>query len=447
MLGEFLGITFDVETYDGDYIEITRTSHSRAKPTNESKLTIDASFFYKAHLAWLNPESMPLLPLANWKPVEDGISANLVEASVPILYGNAGLVRKSDHIHINLDIFGSAFFMLSRYEELVTKDRDNHDRFPASASVAFKAGFLDRPIVNEYLEILWECLYYLWPTLVRKERKFRKLISCDVDHPFDLVGYSLKRTILRVGARIIRDKNPKLALRDGLNYIFKKFGSDYFDEYRKNIEWIMKVNDQAGNRVSFYFIPIQTDKNKDDPIDLRTPEMVNLFREIVNSGHTVGFHPGYSTYNHSRNFKKSSEAFKEALVSISIPFNNMGGRQHYLRYNILKTPQLWQQNNFTYDSSLGYEDKPGFRCGVCYQYKMFDFENRLKMDLLQKPLIIMECTVLGPSFSAFIYSNKTYKIFDYFKSVCKQFEGDYVILWHNSYFRNEKLKSFYEKIV
>ena len=43
--------------------------------------------------------------------------------------------------------------MLSRYEELITKDRDQHNRFPATASVAFKAGFLDRPIVSEYLEI------------------------------------------------------------------------------------------------------------------------------------------------------------------------------------------------------------------------------------------------------------------------------------------------------
>jgi hypothetical protein len=49
--------------------------------------------------------------------------------SIPILYGSPGIVKNNNHLHLNLDIFGSAFFMLTRYEELVIKDRDQHDRF------------------------------------------------------------------------------------------------------------------------------------------------------------------------------------------------------------------------------------------------------------------------------------------------------------------------------
>lgn len=44
----------------------------------------------------------------------------------------------------------------------------DHDRFPATASLAYRAGFLDRPQIDEYLEILWAAMRRLWPGLQRK---------------------------------------------------------------------------------------------------------------------------------------------------------------------------------------------------------------------------------------------------------------------------------------
>ena len=48
--------------------------------------------------------------------------------------------------------------MLTRYEELVVPDRGAHDRFPAAASVAVREGFLEIPIVDAYVELLWGAL-------------------------------------------------------------------------------------------------------------------------------------------------------------------------------------------------------------------------------------------------------------------------------------------------
>ncbi|MBD3727872.1 MAG: hypothetical protein IE936_12515 [Moraxella osloensis] len=49
LLGEFLGLAFEVDTYDGDVIEITRLGGLG----DLAKLTLDASFFHQAHQAWL----------------------------------------------------------------------------------------------------------------------------------------------------------------------------------------------------------------------------------------------------------------------------------------------------------------------------------------------------------------------------------------------------------
>lgn len=75
-------------------------------------------------------------------------------------------------VKLGLDIFGSAFFMLTRYEEVVKSVKDEHERFQARASLAYQEGFLERPIVNEYLEILWWSMKRLWPNLERKKESF-----------------------------------------------------------------------------------------------------------------------------------------------------------------------------------------------------------------------------------------------------------------------------------
>ncbi len=442
ILGEFLGLSFEIEQGDVEHIEIICSTQASAH-----KLKLSASFFHQAEQYWRETESLPSLPLKYWKPADDGINANLLKPEVPVLFGSAGLVKTDSEWRLNLDVFGSAFFMLSRYEELLATEYDEHNRFSATNSIAFKADFLDRPIINEYVEILWQCLSSMWPQLTRKERKFRKLVSCDVDHPFDHATKSLKRTVLRVGARLIRDKNPKLAIYDGLNYLFKKLGSDRFDEYRNNIDWIMKVNDKVGNKVSFYFIPIQTDKSKEDCNDIREPQIAKLLKHIVEKGHEVGFHPGYKTYDMAENFGLSADALKQALEQNKIAFEGIGGRQHYLMYDIAQTPALWERNGFSYDSTLGYSDKAGFRCGVCYEYPMYDLVERKSLKLRQRPLITMDCTIVSEGYEGLGFTDAAKDRFNYFKSTCEQFDGDYALLWHNSYFHNTKAKKLYESFI
>jgi hypothetical protein len=434
MLDEFLGLGFNVTVHDEPIIKFSMLGA-------DTNLTVNADFFHKADENWLKKGSMPELPLHDWKTVQDGLNVSLVEDMLPVLYGHAGLVKEGNHWHLNLDVFGSAFFMLSRYEELITQDRDEHDRFPASASVAFKANFLDRPIVNEYLEILWACMHQLWPSLERKKRRFRSLVSCDVDHPIDTAGYSLKRTVFRVGDKLLNDRNVPLAFLDAMNYVFKKFGSDKFDEYRNNIKWIMDVNDKETNRVAFFFIPQQTSTSYESVHGFTEDKMRNLLTKIIQRGHEIGFHPGYETFRFPKNFRMSADILKCVYHKLGV--KHSGGRQHYLRYDASVTPKLWDDNGFTYDSSLGFADRAGFRCGVCYEYTMFDLTNRVPLNVKQRPLVAMDCSVISDGYEGLGYTKKAFERFELLKGRCKQFDGDFTLLWHNSFFGNKNSKKFY----
>lgn len=70
---EFLGLAFEVDIHDGEVIEMTRSGDDDFI----AKLTLDASFIHKADQARLKSESMPVLTLQNWIPINDGIEANL----------------------------------------------------------------------------------------------------------------------------------------------------------------------------------------------------------------------------------------------------------------------------------------------------------------------------------------------------------------------------------
>lgn len=441
LLGEFLGISFEVEIHDDIYTEITL-------PGKSGKLTLDSSFFYQAKNCWLTRSSLPNLPLKIWKPANNMIEPNLVKHEIPVLFGEPGLHKKDNQIHINLDIFGSAFFMLSRYEEFVKTDRDNHSRFPATASIAYKEGFLDRPIINEYLEILRYCLSEIWPKISFKKRSGNNFITCDVDWPFEPALYSVKHSLKKIARLLIKEKNFKKAFFTGISFFAKRLGLTVEDNYRNAISWMMDVNEKAGNQIAFYFITHNTSSlDTLDDKDFDTLRMRSLLNEISTRGHEIGVHPGYETFKNIKTLKKTVDNLKTILKEEKIDQKVIGGRQHFLRWDVKHTPHIWDKVGLVYDTSLSFADKAGFRCGICYEFSMYDIKNRRKLLLKQKPLIIMECSIIASRYEGMGYSEESLKRFIYFKEVTRKFNGTFTLLWHNSHFENERDKYFYKSLI
>jgi len=49
------------------------------------------------------------------------------------------------------DLFAAAFYLLSRYEEYLPHDKDEYGRYAHTASLAWREGFLDQPLINTWL--------------------------------------------------------------------------------------------------------------------------------------------------------------------------------------------------------------------------------------------------------------------------------------------------------
>ncbi|MFP4280976.1 MAG: polysaccharide deacetylase family protein [Halochromatium sp.] len=359
-------------------------------------------------------------------------------------------------IDLPIDLFGAAFFMLSRYEEAVLPDRDAHDRFPSAASLAQRAGFLERPIIDEYVEILWTAMQHLWPRLERRPHQARTLVSCDVDSPFTYAarpanarelaasGYRLAR---RLAADLLKRRSLPQAARTLRGTRDAWHGDDSLDPHRQGLGYIMDVNERAGRPVAFYFIPDNTHPRLDNRTSLDQPQMRALLREIHARGHENGLHPGYNTYRHPDTFARSADTLRRVLDAEGIDQPQLGGRQHFLRWETPTTARLWDANGLDYDSTLSYADRPGFRCGTCRDYPLYDLSERRPLRLRERPLIVMECSVIAERYLGLGYSEQALDLMRHYRDTCRRFQGDFSLLWHNSHLDTLDDRRFYQALI
>jgi len=417
-------------------------------------LHIADALFQTPMCQWLTSESLPEQPLKVWDTTSIFNDVPLVSYKMPVIYGckqedhaqdNSYITETQNELYLGLDIFGSAFFMLTRYEEYVKPDRDQHDRFPATASLAYQEGFLDRPIINEYLEILWYCLKRLWPGLERKKRNFRIIVSHDVDAPFAQAFSGISQLIRNCGGDLLRRKSTALALQRAKSWRAVKQG-DYRQDINYTFDRIMDISEKNGLQSAFYFKTACTDPVYDDNYSIDHPYIRQLLRDIHQRGHEIGLHPSYLTYNDPVQTSHEYERLRTACEGENIQQNHWGGRQHFLRWQVPFTWRNWVNAGLDYDSTLSYADHAGFRCGVCYEYPVFDLKERQQLQLTERPLIVMEGSVLGEQYmnlsgrEAMAYMQKL-------KELCRQYNGDFTLLWHNSLFETPEMWEMYERLI
>ena len=119
---------------------------------------------------------------------------------------------------------------------------------------------------------------------------------------------------------------------------------------------------------------------------------------------------------------------------------------HYLRWQHPTTLRAWDTADMTYDSTLGYADRPGFRCGTCHEYPAFDPEYQKELTLIVRPLVVMECSVIADAYLGLGNSDQALEKFIKLKKNCYLVEGLFTVLWHNSFFGNKNFLDIYEKI-
>jgi hypothetical protein len=362
------------------------------------------------------------------------------------IHSTATLIEEKDEDYlIHYNILGLAYWMLVRVEEIDNVNLDEHNRFPGKNSHAYKHGYLDRPVVDEWFDILAQVMCKVWPNILIKKHEPSIIVTCDVDNPFS-DDISIRTFPRRIAKNLIRQKSIPAALSTCRSYIRCVTHSSNVDPYIKNIYWLMEVNETVGNQVIFYFLAGGNHKF-DSNYSLTDPRIKKLMVDITARGHKIGLHPSYNSYKDPIMLSEEASRFREVLDHLGLECANLESRQHFLRWHPVDTPNYLEQIGVSFDSTICYADIPGFRSGTAIDYCMFDGKHGRLLNLRQRPLIVMESSLIEHRYMALGYSDATLQQILKYKANAFLGGGQFVFLWHNSSFDSHESYSIYKDVI
>ncbi|HVY30425.1 MAG TPA: polysaccharide deacetylase family protein [Polyangiaceae bacterium] len=379
--------------------------------------------------------SAQALPCPSWSPSAEGLVAPLGrDLPAPGLSRQVQpLVESSASGHtVHYDVLGLVYWMLARIEELNSSNVDAHGRFPSTASHAVRHGYLERPLVDEWLAVLGPLIAREFPGIALTRHSASQRVSHDVDHP-SRYGFCTPYTLIKaIGGDILRRRDFRSVYRAPILRLGRGRSLNRKDPYH-SFEWIMDVSERQGLKSAFYFICGRTSK-KDAAYEPDHPAIRELMRQIHARGHEIGLHPSYGTFRDPDVLAGEASRLKRICAEEGIAQSEWGGRMHFLRWQSPITLHGWVRGGMTYESSLGYADAPGFRAGTCHEYPAFDAVEQKALPLRLRPLIAMECTIIGPRYLALGTGEPAYQRFAELKAACRAVGGCFTLLWHNSRF-------------
>lgn len=389
------------------HLEISETAACESENTEISfgngKIVIE-DHFWKHHKKTLSYLDSSCLPAPRY--IRNDFCP---ESDLPVIYGNGDIIITSDTITCGADIFASAFFMLARWEEHCPTRRDRHGRFSATESVALKYGFLHRPVVNEYAEMLWNMMKFLGFDGDRPETSFQPVLTHDVD-------------ILESNSRI-KSAAGDILFRHNLKMAKSRFATrkDPADTFG----FLMDQSEKNGLKSTFFLMASDYREGKTGNY-LGTRRFNKLIEEITARGHGIGFHAGFGTSENRTACEKELEMLRKATgCDVCL------ARQHYLKIQIPQTLQILQSCGISTDCTLGYHDHEGFRCGTGNRFPTFDFLNRRTLDIHELPLVIMDGTLKD---SRKLSPDASQEIIAGYFDLGRKYRMPVSILFHNSSF-------------
>jgi len=346
-----------------------------------------------------------------------------------------------DGFRINFDILSCAFYFLSSWDERVKNDKDELGRFPDGENLLVKLGLEKFPVVNFYFHIL--------RTLIQKSgfeisqsrwdgKDFALCLTHDVDVLKKWSAFGVYNEVVNkfiMGKEDIQGRRQRFAR---FIYLFSKG----VDPYREGMKKIFEFERSFGVRSTF-FLKSSFGRSKYDAKYKWDEFLVNFAGELKNSGFEIGLHPCFDSFDKVELMKMEKDEIEKIIGS-----GLDGVRQHYLRYDFRITPFIQSELGFKYDSTLGFAQRPGFRCGYAFPFKIYDVDGETELGLWEIPLVFMDAVYQygrgGKEIDEIF--DEVLKIVD----VVKGFGGVAVVLFHNSVYDEFDFKGWdrvYEGLV
>ncbi|MCA0431047.1 MAG: polysaccharide deacetylase family protein [Bacteroidetes bacterium] len=333
---------------------------------------------------------------------------------------------QTSKLTIPFDLFGAAFWLLTRYEEYLPHKIDKYQRFSYKNALAYQYDFIEMPIINFWLEELKKILTKNFNSkIVFNKNKYQFLSSIDIDNAYNYKHKGFVRTL----AGFISDLKYKKSISERLNVLLNT-KRDPYDEYDFLVETHKKHNINC-----IYFILIGDYGINDKNHSATNSKFQSLIKRLADYS-MIGVHPSFGS--------------KDKLQQLKIEINRLSNithknirksRQHFSILSFPKTYNQLLQASIIEDYSMGYTNCNGFRASYCLPFNWYNIIEEKITDLIVYPYCISEVTLIQKA------ANKNIEeLYKPLINQIKKYNGFNCIIFHNDTF-NDSTKQLYENII
>jgi hypothetical protein len=291
---------------------------------------------------------------------------------IPVLFASPG-----DGYTFPFDLLSAIFFLLSRYEEYYVYAPDKHGRYPVINSILYKYGWLQRPLVDEWVYTFRKELQAITGMNI-PSTPFLFQPTYDIDMAYSHLHKGIKRI---AGAYLRALVKMKLGQINERTQVLKNKQKDPYDSFR----WLRQLHKEYDCKPLYFILAAFKTTAFDKNIPPTHPAMMRVIKNIARDG-GIGLHPSY--YAEKDNKVNSEKNILEQISGRHVT----SSRQHYMRMKMPTTYRMLVNNNIKDDYSMGYGSQLGFRAGTGNSFYWYDLEDNAITQLRIHPFCFMDTT-------------------------------------------------------
>lgn len=160
----------------------------------------------------------------------------------------------------------------------------------------------------------------------------------------------------------------------------------------------------------------------DPGYNIENPKLRHQLQKLHNNGWIIGLHQSFNAW------KDANSMYMERMYlekTLKIPITTC--RQHWLRFSWKHTWKAQQKAGLKLDTTLGFNDRPGFRNGVALEFNPWDFDSDSPMKLVVLPMVFMDSHFYN---YADLNEIQRYNQIKYWLNEIYFVHGKATILWH-----------------
>ncbi|RYY70678.1 MAG: hypothetical protein EOO13_05780 [Chitinophagaceae bacterium] len=317
---------------------------------------------------------------------------------------------KKDGGDVAFDILAASFYLLSRYEEYLPHEKDMYGRFAHENAIAFKEGFLQQPLVNQWIADLGSALKQKFPSLSLRQNEFKFTPTYDIDIAWSFKNKGLLRNL---GGFLRNPSLNRLGVLTGLR-------SDPFDSY----DYLNSLHTENKLDPIYFFLVATSRSRYDKNISPYDNSMWQLIKQHAKK-YRIGLHPSWQSNDKHALLEKEKRILETAGKT---EINR--SRQHYIKLNLPDTFTRLIEAGILNEYSMGYGSINGFRASVASSFFWYNLQTEKTTNLRLYPFCFMDAN------SFYEQKQNTeesfHELMTYYQQ-CKSVNGELITIFHNNF--------------